>query len=520
MRLPAYVRHPRAAVLARWGRVPGLRTAKATLAAVLAYVVADLLNTTEAPILAPLTALLVVQLTVYETVAQSIQRILSVLAGVLVAVGIATVVGLSWWSLGAVVAVSLVVGQVLRLGPHTVEVAISAMLVLAVGAGAAEGAAAGRVYETLIGAALGLAVNFAVAPPVNVLPAGEAIGRVAGELAEVLRGLAGELGKGWSRAAADRWLNEARALGPHVSRADLSLARAERSALLNPRGDEVREAQPRLRNAMTGLEHCYVVLRTLCRELFDRTLYLPPDLETEAYGPDVRLALADVLESAAEAMSAVADVASGVGPVDVARARAHTHLAELQRRRDRLGQLLVIDPHADAAAWQQHGALLATIDRLRVETEAAVRPGTEPWRPPLIAEGSRQAVRRVVDAAAQDRLPLITERPRQAVRRVIDVAAEAATTAAAAAHAAADDLRARPEVSDADTALQAERLAAEAAAVVHVAAEVAADAEVQAAQTETAGAQAEPAVTEPAGEEPDRPGGGQRRSATNGEPPA
>src|SRR4029453_17786941 len=213
MRLLADLRHPRAAVLARWGRVPGLRTAKATLAAVLAYVAADALNTTAAPILAPLTALLVVQLTVYETVAQGIQRIFSVLAGVLVAVGIAAFVGLSWWSLGAVVAVSLVVGQLLRLGPPTVEVPISAMLVRAVGGAGAEGAAAGRVSETLIGAAIGLVVNFAVAPPVNVLPAGDAIGRVATQLANVLRGLAGDLRAGWSRAAAERWLSEARAVG-------------------------------------------------------------------------------------------------------------------------------------------------------------------------------------------------------------------------------------------------------------------------------------------------------------------
>src|SRR4051794_26216259 len=193
MRLPVRVGRPRAAVLARWSRVPGLRTAKATLAAVLAYVAADLLGTSDAPILAPLTALLVVQLTVYESVAQGIQRILSVLAGVLVAVGIATFVGLSWWSLGAVVAVSLVVGQFLRLGPHTVEGPISAMLVLAAGGAGAEGGAGGGVYETHIGAVIGLAVNFAVAPPVNVLPAGAAIGQLATRLAEVLRGLAAEL---------------------------------------------------------------------------------------------------------------------------------------------------------------------------------------------------------------------------------------------------------------------------------------------------------------------------------------
>src|SRR3954447_23845654 len=336
MRLPAYVRHPRTAVLERWGRVPGLRTAKATLAAVLSYVVADLLNTTDAPILAPLTALLVVQLTVYESVAQGIQRIFSVLAGVLVAVGIATFVGLSWWSLGAVVALSLVLGQFLRLGPHTVEVSISAMLVLAVGGAGAEGAAAGRVYETLIGAAIGVAVTFVVAPPVNVRPAGAAIGQLAARLTEFLLGLAGEMRKGWSRAAADRWLNEARALGPYVAYADRSLVRAEQSALLNPRGEEVREAQPRLRAALNGMEHCYIVLRTLCREIFDRTLYLPLELETEAYGPEARGALAAALECAAEAMSDVAMVAAGTDPVETARAAVQDHLVELHRRRDRL----------------------------------------------------------------------------------------------------------------------------------------------------------------------------------------
>jgi hypothetical protein len=510
-------------MLARFGRVPGLRTAKSTLAAVLSYVVADQLNTSQAPILAPLTALLVVQLTVYETVAQGIQRIFSVLAGVLLAVGIATFVGLSWWSLGAVVAVSLAVGPFLRLGPHAVEVPVSAMLVLAVGGVGAESAAVGRVYETLLGAAIGVAVNFAVAPPVHVRPAGAAIGDLAARLAEFLRGLAGELRKGWSRAAADRWLNDARALGPYVSRAAESLARAEQSALLNPRGDEVREAQPRLRTALTGMELCYILLRTLCREMFDRTFYLPSDKDTEAYGPEARAELAAVLESAAEAMGGVAEVAAGAGPVETARASVQENLVDLHRRRDRLGHLLLVDPQADAAAWQQHGALLAAVDRLRVEIEAAVRPASEPWRPPLIAE-----------------------RPRQAVRRVIDVAAEAAANAAAAAEAGAqavaDDVRAlRRRPPDADTVVRADEAAveavaaADAAAVAHAAAEVAAEAVdlAEAARSrvprprslaeETAPAESPRATVEPAeatDAEAERPGGHSRPSAGDGGSPA
>ncbi|MEV6492571.1 aromatic acid exporter family protein [Actinoplanes sp. NPDC051633] len=462
MRLTTYLRHPWTAVLARWGRIPGIRTAKVTLAAVLAYVAADLLNTTASPILAPLTAILVVQLTVFQTVAEGLQRVLSVLAGVLVAVGLATVVGLSWWSLGAVVAVSLVLGQVLRLGPHTLEVPISAMLVLAVGGAAASQAAAGRVYETLIGAAIGIAVNFAIAPPVHVESAGSAVAGLATRLADFLRSLATQLHDGWSRQAAQNWLTAARGLSASVLEADHSLVRAEQSAVLNPRGGEVRVAQPRLRTALTAIEYCTIVVRTLCREIFDRTFYLPTELEAEVYPSEARLALADVLDVAAAALDGVATVAAGGEPVEIARARVAEQLDELYQRRELLGRLLLVDPHADAAAWQQHGALLTAVDRLRVEIEAAVRPAAEPWRPPSLTEGPRRAARRVVGAAEQT-LPLVTDRSRQAVRRVMDVAAEAA--AEAAANLANPDPRAaRPHRRDAGASLPVEQAAADAAA--------------------------------------------------------
>lgn len=458
MGLNTYLRHPQTAVLARWGRIPGLRTAKVTLAAVLAYVAADLLNTTATPILAPLTAILVVQVTVYQTVAEGLQRVLSVLAGVLVAVGLATVVGLSWWSLGAVVAVSLVLGQVLRLGPHTLEVPISAMLVLSVGGVAAPQAAAGRVYETLIGAAAGIAVNFAIVPPVHVESAGSAVAGLATRLGDFLRSLATQLRADWSRQAAENWLTAARGLSAAVLDADQLLVRAEQSAVLNPRGGEVRLAQPRLRTALTAIEYCTIVVRSLSRELFDRTFYLPPELEAEAYPPAARRALADVLDAAAAALDGVAAVATGGEPVEITRARVSEQLDDLYQRRELLGRLLLVDPHADAAAWQQHGALLTAVDRLRVEIEAAVRPAAQPWRPPSLTEGPRRAARRVVGAAEQT-LPLVTDRSRQAVRRMMDVAAEAATEAAANL-ATPDPQAARPQRRVADGSRPVEHAAA------------------------------------------------------------
>ncbi len=126
--------------------------------------------------------------------------------------------GSRWWSLGAVVAVSLVAGRLLRLGPHLPEVAISAMLVLAVGGGRVGGA--GRVIETLIGAAVGVVVNLVIAPPLYVQPASDAVGELADRMAGYARDLAGTLRGEWSRAAADRFLGEARELGAEVARAD------------------------------------------------------------------------------------------------------------------------------------------------------------------------------------------------------------------------------------------------------------------------------------------------------------
>ena len=112
--------------------------------------------------IAALTALLVVEVTLFDIVTSGVQRVVSVVSGVLLAVGFSSLVGISWWSLGILVALSILVGQLLRLGPHLVEVPISAMLVLAVGG--EETVASDRIIETLIGAAVGVAVNI-VFPP-------------------------------------------------------------------------------------------------------------------------------------------------------------------------------------------------------------------------------------------------------------------------------------------------------------------------------------------------------------------
>jgi uncharacterized membrane protein YgaE (UPF0421/DUF939 family) len=377
--------------LVEWESAPGLRTGKTVLACVLSFVIATWLDTSPSPVLAPLTALLVVQLSLYETLAHGWERMLSVVSGVLLAVLFASVTGLTWWSLGLIIGVSLVAGRLLRLGPHLLEVPISAMLVLAVGG--AESAALERIVETLIGAAVGVLVNLLIAPPLYIRPAGEAIAELCERMARSCLDSAEALRGEWSREVAAARLEWARALSEQVARADARLARTEESARLNPRGRPVREARPRLRGTLTALEHAQVALRQLTRVLLDRTFFVPETEAAGAWSPTVRDALADLLGAAAVVLRDTAQLTVTPAVREAARGTVDGHLTDLAEHRDRLAAALLADARVDAAGWSQHGGLLDAVDRLRVELAAALHPAEPAWTPPPLAEQQRRAVR-------------------------------------------------------------------------------------------------------------------------------
>ena len=175
------------------GRAAVLWSLRITVAAVASYVVATLFFPGTQPLLAPLTAMLVVQVTPVSLLASGLDRVVSVVAGVALAVAFAAVVPLEWWSLGLLIFVSITIGQALRLRANLIEVAISAMLVLGVGALGAESAAWQRIAETLVGAAVGVAVNLLFPPKVASADAGRAIYGLADSIGELLHRAAEEL---------------------------------------------------------------------------------------------------------------------------------------------------------------------------------------------------------------------------------------------------------------------------------------------------------------------------------------
>ena len=350
-------------------RLRGIRTLKSTSAAVAAYVIALPLSDNAIPIVAPLTALLVVQLTLYDTLRSGLRRVISVVLGVLVAVAVSAMVPLTWWSLGLVVGASLVLARLLRLGAESLEVPISAMLVLAVAG--SETAASGRVLETVVGAIVGVAVNAVIAPPLYVRPASDAVQDLARRAAEVLRRVSREIRGEYTRDQALGWLDAARDLGRDILRADRALAQAEESLRLNPRARTRPSAGRSLRSGLDALERSSVSLRGIARSLADRAG--SQERET-VYAEDVRAALSDLFTNLADAIESygalVGSEVVGAGPEDQALRDA---LSRAWADRHRLAELLKHEERLDSGGWEMHGALAAHIDRMLRDIDSDAR---------------------------------------------------------------------------------------------------------------------------------------------------
>jgi hypothetical protein len=343
----------------RTDKISTAQVMKATVAAVVAYVVAQQVLGGQHPmLLAALTALLVVKVTLYETIRHGWQRIGSVIVGVVIAALLSSVFGLTWWSLGVTVLAALLLGKVLRLGDHSLEIAVNAMAVLVLGSHNHLGL--DRVFETLIGAGIGVLVSLA-APPVHVQPASDAIGRLAEEIGRVLRSVAVDVERGWTYERALDGLRRARALEKQVRAAQGALAQAEESLRLNPRRTAANVPE-RLRSALTALEYSAIHVRVTCSCLADRVDGMPSH---ELPDPEARLPLAGLLDAAAEGVSAFGRlVASDVaGPVDSADALRRA-VRRARSLRDLASEALLVDARKEPKLWRVHGAVLAHLDRL------------------------------------------------------------------------------------------------------------------------------------------------------------
>ncbi|KOV62344.1 membrane protein [Streptomyces sp. NRRL WC-3618] len=347
-----------------------VQSLRSAAAATIAYVVALRLSPEAAPLTAPLTALLVVQVTLYATITTGIRRVNSVVAGVVIAIGFSVLVGLTWWSLGLIILASLAVGHLVRVSEFVPEVAISAMLVL--GVTRVGDTAWARVLETVIGAAVGLAINLLFAPPVWVDEASESIEGLARRVRQLMLRMGEEAAGRTPVDHATARLHEARRIDHDIVEVDAALKQAEDSLRLNPRVREGLLHRVVLRTGLDTLEICTVVLRVLARSLTDLAKERDPE---PLFAPETGAALERLLSEIADAVVSLAVLVTTDVSVSAesAEARLATELRGATATRDKLAQLLLEEIQQDAGQWQLHGAVLTEVNRILDELDTEHR---------------------------------------------------------------------------------------------------------------------------------------------------
>ncbi|HET9872679.1 MAG TPA: aromatic acid exporter family protein [Propionibacteriaceae bacterium] len=366
----------------RWREVPSrlqptlMSVLRLTAAAVVSYLLTLVLTEGALDLTGPLTALLVVQASAYSTLKMGLVRVGAVLSGVLVATSLSTWIGLTWWSLGAAIAASLLLAKVLRLGEQALEVPISAMLIL--GVSNHEIAAEIRILNTLIGAGVGVAFNLVYPPAMPTRRASEALLKVAAAGAYSLDTAADSLAAGpVTRTDVESWLDRVRTTARDVANATEIIAAVKDSRRFNPRALGTADVEPVLTSGLVTLEHCLLAIRALFVVLHSE---IPPEEQPDdPYGEELRQAFAVVLHDAADCLRAFGSLV--VAEADGREEETEQALAEsldiLRETQAIMTELIMMDAQENTSSWLLRGSILAAVEqvlaRLNLEDRARMR---------------------------------------------------------------------------------------------------------------------------------------------------
>jgi len=314
-----------------------------------------------------LTALLVVQASTVGTLRMGFVRVGAVLTGVLVAVGVATWIGLTWWSLGAVIAASLVLAKVLRLGEQSLEAPISAMLILAVSAPGL--AAEVRVVNTLIGTVVGVAFSLVVPVSIPNVRATDRVRRLARSQAALLDeaalSLADRAPHPEELKAALDWTDE---IARDIDDAYTAVQAVEDSRTLNPRALVAAKVHPGLRAAIDRLDRCLAAERALLVIIGTEAPSAAGDVD-DSSASELRRAFAVVLDDLANALRAFGDLISaeyGGGNIDAVDELLTRTLELVRETRAVLTELILlnVDPRGQTDLWMLQSSVLAAVEQI------------------------------------------------------------------------------------------------------------------------------------------------------------
>jgi uncharacterized membrane protein YccC len=227
-RVRALVRDP-----VRW--IEWLQLVKTVVAAVIAWLLAAHVFELPQAFLAPWAALLVVHATVYRTFSRGLRQVAGAVLGVLLAWAVGNLFGLDAVAVSVLLVAGLGIGATRFFREETTAVAATGLVVLTTGFSTHDAVLLDRLFDTFIGIAVGLLVNFLVWPPLQDFSAAKAIDAIDDGVGALLRDMAERLHGPCDDDQVTAWVDRTRDLDEDIDHAWSLLRQAKESGRLNPR---------------------------------------------------------------------------------------------------------------------------------------------------------------------------------------------------------------------------------------------------------------------------------------------
>ncbi|MFF9286738.1 FUSC family protein [Streptomyces griseosporeus] len=339
-----------------------VQSLKAALAALVAWLIASHWLNAPLSFIAPWVAVLLVRSTVYESLAQALQQAVAITLGTVLATAGGMALGDPWLAMAVVLPVVLLLGSWPRLGDQGMYAATTALFTLT-SPGPSLDSAVARVLESLLGAAVGVAVNMLVLPPVHLRDTHRAVAGAVQEAADTLRAVAEGLDEAWDHDRAQDWDRRARRLFRLLDEARAALRHSGESERLNParrRRAEVRRMRAPYRRTLSVLEELADYFTDLTRTLAEAAAEEPtaPRPDSDALVPYQRF-----LSEVAEAVDAFGRTVLDEDDAG-ARDRLRRRVEEVRVSHDRLRRLLAGKPAGEPEWVALYGSLLMDARRL------------------------------------------------------------------------------------------------------------------------------------------------------------
>ncbi|MEJ2869755.1 FUSC family protein [Actinomycetospora sp. OC33-EN08] len=301
-------------------RDAALPVVQCALAAGAAFAIARHVVGHELPFFAPIACVLVLGISVTNRLRRSVELALGVSVGVGVGDGIVLVIGSGWWQIAVVVALALLVALLFDVGALLLnQAAVSAVLVATLQPPGTS-AAFSRWIDTLVGAALGLAVA-ALLPSNPLTAARRTVDTLLAELEEALRGAAESI-EAADPATGARVLERIRASQRAVDAFDSAVDAGYEITVIAPGRRRHRGELSRLRTATGPLDLAVRNARVLVR----RAVSAVTD------GEEVSTTVAPTLRSLADAVGLLRVDLAGGHPLGAAEVAVLDVAARLPRR--------------------------------------------------------------------------------------------------------------------------------------------------------------------------------------------